>query len=187
MLTAGIDPGTFSSGVVVYDTTGHRVVYSAELDNRALLLVLRQEESLPAVDAGTWKRLFVETVEPMGLTLGTTTLETMRWVGRFQEAWERSTGRPVGLVHRSDEKTVLCGASTFLDENTGRRRAVTDAQIRAAVIERFPATGGGKVPQVGIKASPGPLYGVKGHAWSALAVLLTGLEINGDAEREGAA
>lgn len=31
-------------------------------------------------------------------------------------------------------------------------------------------------PQVGTKAKPGPLYGVKGHSWSALAVVLTGLE-----------
>jgi hypothetical protein len=51
-----------------------------------------------------------------------------------------------------------------------------DAEIRRRLIERFPATGGGSIPQIGTKAQPGPLYGVSGHCWQALSVVVTGLE-----------
>jgi len=48
-----------------------------------------------------------------------------------------------------------------------------DANIRQALLDRFPATGGGKAPQIGTKKQPGPLYGVTSHLWSALAVAVT--------------
>ena len=117
----------------------------------------------------------------MGLTVGKSTFETMQWVGRFREAWEGAgvinggTGS-VHLVSRGDEKVFLCGAMTCRDPITGRAKAVSDAQIKAAIKDKFLPTGGGKNPVVGTKKQPGPLYGVKGHAWSALAVVLTGLE-----------
>ena len=48
-----------------------------------------------------------------------------------------------------------------------------DTNIRQRVIDIFPATGGGKTPQIGTKKEPGPLYGVTSHCISALAVGLT--------------
>jgi hypothetical protein len=48
-----------------------------------------------------------------------------------------------------------------------------DANIRRRVLDIFPATGGGKTPQIGTKGHPGPLYGVTSHAISALALGLT--------------
>jgi hypothetical protein len=174
MIAYGIDPGTEHSGVVAYDTERRIVLDAGEMSNVDLLAYLRNPVSLP------WSlrldRVYIETIEPMGLPVGKSTLETMRWVGRFQEAWERYSDITAIMVSRGDEKTLLCGAATFRDSKSGRRRSVTDAQIRQAIIDRFPATGGGKTPQVGTKKQPGPLYGVKGHAWSALAVVLTGLE-----------
>lgn len=174
----GIDPGQTHSGWVVCENMHEspliRVIRSGEWDNEELLYSLRNTRETGAV--------FCETIEPMGIPVGHSTLDTMRWVGRFQEAWEATRPIHVGirLVRRGDEKITLCGAATFRDPKTGRRRSVTDAQIRAALIERFPATGGGKVPQIGTKAQPGPLYGVRGHAWSALAVVMTGLSMAGD-------
>jgi hypothetical protein len=46
----------------------------------------------------------------------------------------------------------------------------TDANIRASLIDRY---GPGKDSAIGSKRSPGPLYGLKGDEWSALAVALT--------------
>jgi len=43
-----------------------------------------------------------------------------------------------------------------------------DANIRQALID--------KLGPVGTKKSPGPLWGVKSHIWSALAVAVTALE-----------
>jgi hypothetical protein len=42
-----------------------------------------------------------------------------------------------------------------------------DSNIRAALIDRF---GPGKEKAVGRKATPGPLFGLKGDEWSALAI-----------------
>jgi len=182
MIAAGIDPGTNKSGAVIFDVDGNRVLRSDDgMDNYDVLENLR---------LGYWKNsrsllgqymlkpniVFIETIEAMGLTVGNQVLQTMFWVGRFFEAANR-TKTVVDVIRRGDEKIVLCGASTFENPETGKRRSVSDAQIRQAVIDKFPATGGGKTPQVGIKKQPGPLFGVKGHAWMALAVLLTGLEM----------
>jgi hypothetical protein len=54
----------------------------------------------------------------------------------------------------------------------GNQRA-KDPNIRQALLDIFPGTGGGATPQIGTKAKPGPLYGVTSHAWSALAVAIT--------------
>jgi hypothetical protein len=174
MIAYGIDPGTEHSGVVAYDTERGIVLEAGEISNESLLAHLRDPDT--RISHFHFAQLYIETIEPMGLPVGKSTFETMRWVGRFQEAWEQYSGITARMVSRGDEKTILCGAATFRDPKSGRRRSVTDAQIRKAIIDRFPATGGGKTPQVGTKSQPGPLYGVKGHAWSALAVVLTGLE-----------
>ena len=63
------------------------------------------------------------------------------------------------LIQRNQVKLAL----------TGRTVGVTDAVLRQRLIDLFPATGGGRVPQIGTKAERGPLYNVKGHAWQALA------------------
>lgn len=187
MRILGIDPGTEKSGVVLCRDDPHRSpnvfpLYADEEQNDRVLQQLRTGIYFgERVDV-----VFCETIEPMGLPVGHSTLGTMRWIGRFQEAWEVCRRREaeyskilskLHLVSRGDEKTTICGAATYKCPKTGRRKAVTDAQIRAALIERFPATGGGKVPQIGTKKDPGPLYGVKGHAWSALAVVMTGLAV----------
>jgi len=180
MLICGLDPGTESTGVCVLDVEPSTVRWAGELDNDELLSKLRYRPSFTPDVVSLWDRLYVETIAPMGLVLGASTLETMRWVGRFQEAWERSTDRPAVLVFRNDEKLVLCGRCTYPNPRTGRPKAVGDAEIRRALIDRFPGTGGGKTPQIGTKREPGPLFGMRGHAWSALAVLVTGMELEKD-------
>ena len=174
MIAVGIDPGTNKSGVVVFDNEAQAVTYSAELANEDLLLSLRGGGPLDVNDVD---QVYVENIEAMGLAVGKTTFQTCIWIGRFLEAFAVLTGGEAHLVSRGDEKTVLCGAATFRNPETGKRKAVGDSQIRRALIERFPGTGGGATPQVGTKTKPGPLYGVSGHCWQALAVVVTGLEI----------
>ncbi|MDD5511094.1 MAG: hypothetical protein PHI12_09835 [Dehalococcoidales bacterium] len=177
----GIDPGTEKSGMIAVGPDiggGIASIYGGgEYANRVLLQMLRGR--LAVSETGGWSvdRVFIETIEPMGLAVGKSTLETMRWVGRFEEASDLCHGGCVHLVSRLDERITLCGAATYKNPKTGKSKTVSDPQIRAALIQRFPATGGGKVPQIGTKAKPGPLYGISGHMWSALAVVVTGWSI----------
>lgn len=101
-----------------------------------------------------------------GMAVGTSVFDTCVWIGRFIEAWN-------GPYTQMLRKTV-CG------QICGSARA-NDSNIRRALLDRFPATGGGKTPQVGIKAQPGPLFGFKEDLFSALAVGITWAERRADA------
>jgi hypothetical protein len=96
--------------------------------------------------------LAIEMVASYGMAVGREVFETVRWVGRFQQTWRDPDA--VRLVYRKDVKMHLCG--------TPRAK---DANIRQALIDLIG-------PQ-GVKANPGPTYGVRSHAWPALAVAVT--------------
>lgn len=154
-----IDPGTEVSGWCLFD--GERVHDSGVADNHDLLRWVQES---------TAGALAIEMVASYGMPVGRETFETVRWIGRFQQAWTLPDS--VGLVYRKDVKLRLCGSLK-----------AKDANIRQALLDRFPRTGGGKTPQVGTKGKPGPLYGVSSHAWSALAVAVTVSEQNAEATR----
>lgn len=143
-----IDPGTEVSGVVLFDGEKILDVYP-EIANQNLLT---------CIDLFNADHMAIEMVACYGMPVGKETFETCVWIGRFIQEFHR----PVDKVYRKDVKLNLC--------NSMRAK---DANIRQAILDRFPRTGGGKTPQVGIKKQPGPLYGVSSHAWSALAVGLT--------------
>jgi len=151
-----IDPGTTMSGVVVYD--GERILEShPEIDNDDLL------ESI-AYSGYLADRMAIEMVACYGMPVGKDTFETCVWIGRFIERFPGECD----FIYRKDVKLALCNSMRAKDGN-----------IRQAILDRFPATGGGKTPQIGIKKKPGPLYGVSTHAWSALAVGITWFENQG--------
>ena len=150
-----IDPGPVSSGVVIYDGTTILESYP-EYSNEDLL------ESICFNDLSA-NKMIIEMIACYGMPVGKETFETCVWIGRFIERF----GRPYDLVYRKDVKLTLC--------NNMRAK---DANIRQAILDRFPATGGGKTPQIGTKNKPGPLYGISKHAWSALALGLTWFEQN---------
>ncbi len=103
-------------------------------------------------------QLAIEMIACYGMPVGADTFDTCVWIGRFIEA----SNTDPALVYRKDVKMHLC--------HTMRAK---DANIRQALLDLFPATGGGKTPQVGTKKQPGPLFGVKSHVWAALAVAVT--------------
>lgn len=155
-----IDPGTEDSGWVLLD--GGRVLQSGVHPNHEVLRWVREGQGA--------QLLAIEMIAGMGMTVGQTTFETVRWIGRFQQAWREPEA--VRLVYRRQVKTFLCGNQQAKDQN-----------IRQALLDIFPGTGGGATPQIGTKARPGPLYGVTSHAWSALAVAIT---VAGNARMKGA-
>jgi hypothetical protein len=148
-----IDPGTTESGWCVYD--GTCVIASGVMPN---------DEMLAYVQRDHWKingyRLCIEMIASYGMAVGREVFETCVWIGRFQQAWHAPCA--VELVYRKDVKLHLCGTPRAKDPN-----------VRQALLDLFARTGGGKTPQIGTKAQPGPLFGVSSHAWPALGVAIT--------------
>ncbi|MEA3225054.1 MAG: hypothetical protein U9Q07_03825 [Planctomycetota bacterium] len=180
MYILSIDPGSEHSGIAVYDSDNHRVLRTDDVSNTSLLGTIRNWDSSQWSIPGAV--MAIEGLENQGHFVGRSTFDTAEWIGRFREAWEVS-GRKSYKISRRDVKTVMCGGSTYRDPDTGAQKTVKDAQVNQAVRSRFPATGGGKRPEVGTKAQKGPLYGVKGsHQYSAIAIALTCMEIHGRKE-----
>jgi hypothetical protein len=149
MTILAIDPGSTQSGWCFYD--GNCVLESGVATNAAMIDMLQM---------CTADRLCIEMIASYGMAVGREVFETCVWIGRFQQAWHSPDA--VELLYRRDVKLHLCGTTKAKDPN-----------VRQALLDLFPPTGGGKTPQIGTKKQPGPLYGVSSHAWPALGVAIT--------------
>jgi hypothetical protein len=94
----------------------------------------------------------IEMIASYGMAVGAEVFETCVWIGRFIQAHPRP--KYVRLVYRKDVKLYLCDSPRAKDGN-----------IRQALLDR--------IGPIGTKKAPGPCYGVKSHAWAALAVAVT--------------
>jgi hypothetical protein len=150
-----LDPGPTQTGWVLFD--GVRVV-NCGVDRNASVLAMLLLGRRSGV-AGEAEHLAVEMVASYGMPVGREVFETVVWIGRFQQAWRDPEA--VRLVYRRDVKMHLCGKANAKDPN-----------VRQALLDLFPRTGGGATPQIGTKAMPGPLYGVSTHVWPALGVAI---------------
>jgi len=137
-----IDPGTTQSGYCQYNGS---VLDSGVRGNKDLLSDLVHAKHCT---------LAIEMVAGYGMPVGAEVFETVRWIGRFQQAFHDPDA--VRFVYRKDVKLYLCGSLR-----------AKDANVWQALIDQL--------GPVGTKAAPGPLYGVKSHARSALAVAVTAL------------
>jgi len=143
-----IDPGPTESAYV--KLSGTRVVECAKVANEDLLNIVRAHRGLRITTA-------VEMIASYGMAVGAEVFETCVTIGRICEA----LGDEPVRVKRIEVKTNICHSAK-----------ANDANIRQAVIDRY----GGKDAAIGKKAKPGPLYGVSGDMWAALAVGLTVLD-----------
>lgn len=158
-----IDPGPKESAFVVYDPKEKELHTMGKHSNEKIL-----EHLGYCVSNFTF---VIEMVACFGMTVGASVFDTVFWIGRFWQAVDAERHK----LYRREVKMHLCGSMRAKDKN-----------IRQALIDKFPATGGGKVPQIGTKKEPGPLFGISGDMWSALAVAVTWAETKmggeGDAE-----
>ena len=138
-----LDPGTTETGFCLFDAG--QVLRSGVLPNAEVLGHL-------LVSGRDARTLAIEMVASYGMAVGREVFETCVWIGRFQQAWHAPD--EVRLVYRRDVKMHLCGTARAKDSN-----------IRQALLDLLG-------PQ-GTKKAPGPLYGVKSHAWPALGVAVT--------------
>jgi len=161
MRILAIDPGTTKSAYVVYEWSGHAIgsVFAHGIYNN--------EDMLSVIATTPHDHLAIEMVASYGMAVGKTVFETCVWIGRFIQKDSQQWLNPPSdgwytKIYRKDVKMHLCGSLR-----------AKDANVRQAIIDRYPATGGGKTPQVGTKSKPGPLYGVSNDVWAALGVAIT--------------
>ena len=152
MIVIGVDPGPKQSAFVVL-RDGERVMDKGIVPNHWLRGYLRNYGNQLVVIQP--KVVVFEQVESFGMAVGRDVFETVFETGRlFQVVAEVATRLP-----RKAVKLHLCHSMRAKDSN-----------IRQALIDRF---GGSKAVAIGLKKTPGPLYGVRSHEWSALALAVT--------------
>lgn len=152
----GIDPGNTQSGFVVLHGDCLEVSDCGVLPNDEMQLRIDDYFQAALGDA----RVAIEHVQNMGMIVGREVFETIHWAGRFYEQCYGKWSTESQLVYRSAVKLHLCGSARAKDPN-----------VRQALLNRF-----GAENAIGRKANPGPLYSVKSHAWSALAVAVFALD-----------
>lgn len=145
-----LDPGNKETAFVEYDPQRKLVLQCGILPNGEVLEMLRP--CLQAEHVG--QPLAIEAIASYGMPVGAEVFDTCIWIGRFYEAWKGD----VHLIKRMEVKMHLCHTTRAKDGN-----------VRQALLDRW----GGKEAAIGKKASPGALYRVKSHCWSALAVAVT--------------
>ena len=139
----GIDPGPVKSGYAV--VIEGRVSAHGHKVNALLCEDIKNLYSSPDL------AVVIERVQGYGRPVGASTFETCVQIGVFMAT---AAASEVGSIHRipfPQVKQHLC-----------RGTKGKDADIRRALIARWG-------PQ-GSKKYHGPLYGVSGHAWAALAI-----------------
>lgn len=124
-----------------------RVIECGKVPNEEMLQIVRD----------TSQQIAVEMIASYGMAVGAEVFETCVMIGRICEA----AGFEPIRVKRIEVKSHICHSAK-----------ANDANIRQAIIDRY----GGKDAAIGKKAKPGPLYGVSGDVWAALAVGLTVLD-----------
>lgn len=152
MIILSIDPGNIESGYCYIRDDYKPVLFGKETN----------EELLQEVIAGGYDVLVVEMVAHYGkgMPAGKTVFDTVRWIGRFEEA-AKERGKTFDLILRIEEKVNLCKDSR-----------AKDANIRQALIDRFAKTPSGK----GTKKEPDFFYGFAADAWMAYATGATWID-----------
>lgn len=155
MTVVALDPGYRQTAFVVWD--GTTIHAHGREPNDVVLARLGTTAAAPATDPLRAADILV--FEQMqffrSFSAGREVFESIFWTGRFAQAW---APRPFEGLLRSQVRAHLGAAKGG------------DAVVRAALIERF---GPFREQAIGTKAAPGPLYGVKADAWSALALAVT--------------
>ena len=140
----GIDPGTTTSGICLYDLRANRVEWSDKaMPTDQIILAIRTHASLRDVE------IALERIEALyGGTIGKETVKTIQLCGRIiQCAWPRT----IHCLSPAEVRMAVCGTAKAKDPG-----------VNQALID--------KIGPKGTKKAPGPTAGVSSHAWRALAV-----------------
>ena len=143
MTIIAVDPGSTESAFVVWD--GEKIILKGKERNEDMRSILHDWGINPH------HICVIEMIASYGMAVGAEVFETCVWVGRFMEMFGEARCE---RIKRLEVKLWLCHDSK-----------AKDANIRQALIDRLGV--------VGTKNAPGPLFGVAGDMWAALAVAVT--------------
>lgn len=170
MLVMAIDPGPKQSAYVTVQPHSHaigglQIVEFCIGDNANIKADIWGFSSLPLED----RRLVIEQIASMGMSVGAETFETCVWTGRFLETFEAGSQTTAHRIPRVPIKVHLCGTAKAKDANV--RQALIDrfggsSALRKAKAAKHNRHGALIVPAV----EAGPLAGISSHCWAALAV-----------------
>jgi hypothetical protein len=149
-----IDPGTIESAWLYYDATKLPISF-AKVPNEQVF----NEISGRHIDT-----LAIEVVCSFGMPVGEAVFTTVIWIGRFMQYWvDRNKGfERIRPIKRKEVCMHLCGNTRAKDPN-----------IRQVLMDRY---GSMRDVAIGVKAKPGPLYGISKDMWSALGIAITAAE-----------
>lgn len=169
MKILAIDPGNIRSAWVVLN--GDNIIRFGILENQQI----RNQLKTATYPFHLADVMAIEMVASYGMAVGKEVFDTVCWIGRFIEAWDGEYNKVLrkGRWGPGPETTVADGLFNGVCKHLCRNNTASDSNIRQAIIDRYPPTGGGKRPQIGTKKKPGPLYGISKDVWAALAVGLT--------------
>lgn len=152
-----IDPGTWQSGWVLYDPT-QKTVDAHGIDANLHVIAGLRTNQFPGIT-----HVVIEAFSCYGMPIGKTSIQTIMWIGRFQQTVIEHRRIEPALLERREVKVHLCNSCKAKDSN-----------VWQAVMDRY---GSAKEVAVGKKAKPGPLYGITSHQRAALALAIAFAEM----------
>ncbi len=150
-----IDPGK-ASGIIELDVTSYPPRVLEIWDGLTVFSRMLRYIERTRPDA-----VVIEDFVNYGRPLGDESRDTLKKIGAVRWACERA-GIPYTEISRPEVNDDLCHGK--VSKGTVNR-VVRDLYLASSL-----PLGGGANPEKGVKANPGPLYGVTGHAWDALAL-----------------
>lgn len=147
-LYMGVDSGTTQSGYIVLENVLDKIKIKefGIVGNDEIFKLFEKYSTNRAV-------ICIEMINPMGVKIGRSTIDTVFWVGRFFDRSKTLGCEPV-LIERQTVKKTLCP-----------KMRANDSTIRSALIKIY--------GEPGTKKNPGLTYGIKSHIWQALGCITT--------------
>jgi hypothetical protein len=166
MKVLALDVGTIETGYCIVDSETRKPLEFGKIDNYELLEKIRGHNIINGNYPFVYDVFVYEQFVSYGMPIGSTTLEAIKWNGRFIQANIDNLCRPIYNITRIEERRVICNSV-----KSG------DTEVKHALIERFAPKDSnfGK----GTKKNKGFFYGFSKDMWSAYAVATTYLDLLG--------
>jgi hypothetical protein len=141
-----IDPGTNESAYIIWD--GENIGEFDIMDNEDVLIKILE----PEID-----ELLIEKITCYGMPIGKSTIDTIEWIGRFDQQWFLLSGKRAILITKNQVQLHHCKTTKAKDSNVIQ-------SLRDKYAYGVRNYGKGTIKE------PGFFYGFKEDDWDAFAL-----------------